>query len=358
MEVRNGFKLKFVKLGLVFSVLFIMSNLFIPAESYSQKPVCVYCGTDLPNGVHARTCPYYINTSNNTQTNSSSTYSPEVQLANDVLQPVIQNFFNWLFSEPAPQNRQEQQQLDNARQNEEYKKAREEYKKQVLIQITNAKDEFEIQKNKNFKEQQKLAADDMKNRVAKSEAIKSVKLANCSAFQSLKATKFVLDGITKNSENSAETERRLSEFTNSNQFECPEIKYDVAEVTTTQKVSFQELYYQYIEHQSDSIKKTLEVLNYNKANNDRVIEEKKQKVEEVTKVIEKIKVEPSTNNTDDQLLKDAMKELELSNNELQTAEELNLKMKEEIELKEKNVSTLDNMRKLYDKEEEKTTPGQ
>jgi len=234
-----------------------------------------------------------------------------------------------------------------------------------MAQINTAKGEYERQKDKEFKEKQKKAVDEMTNHLIKGEKKKSIKQANCDAFQSLQKTEFVLRGIkegksyvvSKDLKTPAEMDRRMAEFTNANNKDCPEINTDVSEVNVDHPISFQELYYKYIEHQSDSIKMTLDTLNYNKANVEKIIETKKQKVEEVTQVIEKIKVESNTNNTDDQLLKEAMKELELNTTELQEAEDMNKKIKEEIELKEKNVNTLDKMRELYDKDKapEKTT---
>jgi len=235
----------------------------------------------------------------------------------------------------------------------------------MIAQISNAKSEFEKLNASNFGEQKQSALNEFKDRFAKSEATKLVKQANCAAFTSVQAAKSKLNDFSdfKDPKGPAENQRQLIDFPSSNLNDCPPIKIDIPEVNATQPLSFQELLYNYVVHQADSIKSTIDTLKLRKTKNDQAIVEKKQKIEEVKLVIEKQKREnkpaDTLNNTrDDQLTKDALKELETATNELQTAEENDKKMKDEIAEKEKNITALEKMRSTYDIDQKQSSPIQ
>jgi hypothetical protein len=321
--------------------------------------------TDSFNGVRyscycdcAKTPPADCTPESSSSGSSSSGYSPEVQMAQDILQPVFDNFFNWLFSEPSAEDQQKQQQQKQQKQLQKQKaieneKNREEYKAKVLEQITNAKSEYKKQMSMQSQEQKEITVENFKIRYAVSEATKAVKQLNCAAYTSLQALEVSLKdfGDFKDIDGPAEQSVKSADFTLLNSSGCPTIKIDIPEVNATQTVSFQQLLYGYVKHRSDSIKSTIDTLKVKKIKNDKVIEEKKQKIEETKLIIEKQKEDVNTAvNTEEanQLLIDAMKELETGTQELQYVEELEIKMKEEIELKEKNFQALEKMRGTYD----------
>jgi hypothetical protein len=221
--------------------------------------------------------------------------------------------------------------------------------------------QLELQKEKalNSKEY------DSKTRLARSEATKAINQLNCAAFSSLQAAQTALNDLTdfRNLEGSAEKARKLADFSSPNRSECPEIKIEIPEVNANQPESYQALFYNYILHKSDSIKTTIVSLKIEKIKTDKAIEEKKKKVEEVKKVIEKQKqvinpVATSSQDENDQLVRDALKELESATGELQTAEENGQKMQEDISLKEKNITALEKMRSTYDTDKKPAASGQ
>ena len=270
-----------------------------------------------------------------------------------IIQPIIKELFDWLFSEPTKEEKLHQEQEDYRKEQEEREREREEYRTKMLNQISNVKSELKKLNDANFNENKDDVLNDIKEKVAKSEATKALKQANCNAFYSLQATKTAIRDFSdfKDLEGPAEQTRKEAELTDKNLNECPEIKIDIREVNASQTVSLQEIYYNYILDASENIKIKVDSLKVKKTNNDKVIEEKKQKVEEVTKVIETKK-----NQNEDQDYIDALKELENAKKDLETAEENDKKMKEEIELDEKNISTLEEMRSLYDKEKNQNNP--
>jgi hypothetical protein len=302
----------------------------------------------------------------------SSGYSSDTQMMEAILTPVFDKFFKWVFSDDSAQNQQQQTQQQKEEQEQqrkiaeqEYEKRQQEFKAKVQEQLINAKDEYQKQKQGQYQEQLKTTVTDFKNRFAVSEATKAVKLANCGAYNSLATTYTALQSIggSKDYDGTMENLRKSAEFRSGNSNECPPIKIDIPEVSAAQPVAFQQQFYVYIEHQSDGIKATLDSLKEKKAKNDEVIVEKKQKVEEIKQVIEKQKNEKKQNDAvkkddSDQLIRDALKELEMADNELQTAEDEDKKIKSEIEVKEKNVLALEQMRKTYDTDNKETTPAQ
>lgn len=282
-----------------------------------------------------------------------------------ILTPLVNNFFKWLSSGPSPKHNAKEDKKRQEQEEMEYKQRQEEYKAMMLAQISNAKSEFERQNKSTFGEQKATTINEFKDRLAKSEATKVVKQANCAAYTSLQAAKSALNDFSdfKNLDGPAEKARKSADFTTGNINGCPEIKIDIPEVNATQPVSIQEMFYNYVVHQSDSIKMTIDTLKVKKIRNDKTLEEKKQKVEELKQLIEKQKVEknPSVSadkGEADQLTKDALKELEIATKEMQTAQEDDQKMKDEIAEKEKNITALEKMRSTYDTDKKQTLPEQ
>jgi hypothetical protein len=58
---------------------------------FAQNPVCVYCGTQLPNGVHASTCRYYVPPSASSGTSSTDI---KTMVAGAIIQNVLTNLLN------------------------------------------------------------------------------------------------------------------------------------------------------------------------------------------------------------------------------------------------------------------------
>src|SRR5664279_816729 len=104
-----------------------------------QNPVCVYCGTPLPNGVHAYGCKYYIAPASGSATGSSE------NLNNMVVGAIFQGLLNSVFSrntkkddlerdakkkeaDLAAQQAAEQQKINQQIAQEEYNKMMKSYK--------------------------------------------------------------------------------------------------------------------------------------------------------------------------------------------------------------------------------------
>jgi len=168
--------------------------------------------------------------SSSSSRSSSGGYSPQVQMMEAILTPLVNNFFKWLSSGPSPkQGQQGNAKIDKKKQEEldrEYKQRQEEYKAMMLAQISNAKSEFEKQNNLSFGERKESTLNEFKDRLAKSEATKLVKQANCDAFSSLQAAKTDLSDISDYREikGSAEKMRKEADFTNANINGCPPVK--------------------------------------------------------------------------------------------------------------------------------------
>lgn len=290
---------------------------------------------------------------------SSSAYSSQTQMMESLLQPIINNLFKLIFSGPSTKPTQQQTYQKSAaqlkREEEERQKKVEEYNAKVLEQITNTKNEFLKQVLLQTEQKKSEIVSDFKNRFAIAEATKSVKQLNCAAFTSLESTKIRISDFkgSKDLETSLEQASTLLDFTNQSGNNCPPITVQIPEVNANQLVSFQEMFYNYIVNRSDSIRSTIDTLKIQKEKNDTALQEKGQKVEKASKKLEEQKTaiksnNSTTNSADNQLLIDAMKELEDAENGLQTAKEIDLKINEEINQKEKHIDALTKMRATYD----------
>jgi hypothetical protein len=89
-------KRKIVILITIFAVIMINSDLV------AQNPVCAYCGTPLPNGVHAYGCKYYIASASGVKKESSES------LNNLVVGALFQGLLNSMFNS----NSKNQRELD------------------------------------------------------------------------------------------------------------------------------------------------------------------------------------------------------------------------------------------------------
>lgn len=364
--MKKVFHLSFFALAVVlnFSIMLVLTA----SEVNAQNCVCAECNAScesIASYGHKQSCSFYVapsssssaSSSSSSYSGSSASYSPGVQMAQSLIEPALDAFFTWLFTGPSADSQQkklqkEQEKLDAI----EYAKQQAEYHKKVEEQIANAKSEYDkILASQSLDKKAEVIAD-FQNRLAVSEATKTVKQLNCAAFKSLEAYKTSLNdfGDFKNLEGSAEQTRKLADFPSSNVSQCPVIKINIPEVNAAQPISFQQLLYGYVKQRSDSIKSTIDTLKLKKVKNDKVIEEKKQKIEETKVIIEKQKTETDSG-TGNQLLLDAMKELEAATKELETAEDNEAKMKEELELKEKNYEALEKMRSTYDLDNNPTT---
>ncbi len=90
---------KFIKIfsSFVLFVVIILSS----TNAFAQNPVCAYCGTQLPNGVHASTCKYYVAASSS----SSGTSSNDIKTM--VAGAIIQNVLTNLLSNNSENNQKE-----------------------------------------------------------------------------------------------------------------------------------------------------------------------------------------------------------------------------------------------------------
>ncbi len=278
-----------------------------------------------------------ISSSSSSNSNSGSGDFNQ-QMVQSVVAPLIQGLFDWIFT-PSTDNSSSSSNTvyTSPPPTEEeirlFKEKQEKWKEQVQ----KVKAEYTQIVNEKFSDQQKNTVNDFKNRVAKSEAIKNIKQLNCASYQSIEAAKIVLQGKDnfKDLEGSLENMRSLSDFTDLKLPDCPEIKYEIPEVTVSNPVSFQQMLYQTIKYKADSITVNVALLKEKEKNIQKVLEEKKQ-------IVEAIKLQPpAKDNKSDQLLKDAL-------DALNEALEEDKKVNEEITNNQKSIEVLEKIRSTYD----------
>jgi len=95
---------KFIK---ILSSLILFAGLSMSSiNAFAQNPVCAYCGTQLPNGVHSSTCRYYVATANSNSTSASSgTSSPDLKTM--VAGAIMQNVLKSMLSNKPENNQKE-----------------------------------------------------------------------------------------------------------------------------------------------------------------------------------------------------------------------------------------------------------
>lgn len=354
----------FYRLSILLNFAIILA-LTAPAVN-AQNCVCAECNAScesISSNGHNTWCSYYVAPSSSSSTtsssgssssssssysgSSSSYYNPAAEMASGLMEAAFDELFTWLFSDKSSSGQKTPKDTTN------YARLQAEYKAKVSEQIANAKTEYEKQMLMQTQEQIDAVVDDFKNKLAVSEAVKAVKQLNCAANNSILITKKKIYDFSDfdDLEGDAEEFSQLADFSTSSNTDCPPIKLNILEVNATRTVSFQQLYYNFILHRSDSIQFTVDTLKAKKDKNDIIIVEKKKKIEETKLVIEqqKTQTETTTNQvTGNQLLQDALKELETATQELQTAEDLDAEMQTEIETDEKNIQALEKMRSVYD----------
>ena len=179
-------------------------------------------------------------------------------MVQSVVTPLIQGLFDWIFSSSTDNNNNSSGSnsiyISPPPTEEEIRLAKEKQEK-WKEQVQKVQAEYSQILNEKFSDLQKNTADDFKNRIVKSEAIKNIKQLNCAANQSIEAAKIVLQGKDNfnNLEGSLESMRSLSDFTNLKSSDCPEIKYVIPEVTVSNPVGFQQMIYQTVKYKADSI---------------------------------------------------------------------------------------------------------
>ena len=291
------------------------------------------------NGDGTTSCVKKSSSSSSTSNNNSSGGNNlNGQIMQSVVAPLMQNFFNWLFS-PSDDQQQESSAEDQAKikaQNEEYERLAAEYKAKVKEQVDNLSNEYNDSMKEKFEDQKKSTVNDIKNKVAQSESVKLIKQLNCSAFQSLEAAKMISSGDIdfKDLNGDLENSSKLADLTAGKKSGCPEIKYNVREVTAVNPVGFQQVFYETIKQKADSITVSVALL---KVKDDKI----KSDIGEKEKAVDQLKTNPPKNGDDDQLMKDALKSLN-------DAVEEEKKVNEELTKDQKNIEQIEQVRSVYD----------
>lgn len=316
-----------------------------PGDSWNE----VYNGVSYRctcNGDGTTSCvPLTSNTSNSYGTGSNNI---NTQIVEGILQPLFQNLLDWIFSPSESRlGNDSNDQTERESENEKNKKAYEEYRKKVEEQVNKANNEYlTLVKNK-FENDKQYTVNVLKDRIAKSDAIKNVKLLNCSAYRSLEISKAVLDEQIdfRNLSSSMENNRTLADFENSKSTDCPEIKINVPEVSMLNPVSFQERFFETVKIKSDSITVKVGLMKQKEKRIKETVALKEKEIEQLKKnerpLEENKKSEEIIKNDNEKLLQEALDALN---------EALEEEKKVEIELKksEKDIEQLEKIRSAYD----------
>lgn len=281
--------------------------------------------------------------SSSSSSNNSGGTDLNGQIMQSLVEPLIQNFFDWLFAPSSPSQDNQQEGLtteDLARiqaENEENERKAAEYRAKMKEQIEKLNNEYSQLMKDKFEDQKQSTVNEFKNKVAKSDAIKNIKQLNCASSQSISALKMVSKdkGDFSDLNGPLENSMQFADFTAGNTSNCPEIEFKVDEVTVSNPKSFQELFYETVKHKADSM--TVSVV---------LLKEKDKKIKddiiEKEKVVEQLKtVKPSNEGKDDQLLKDAL-------TALNEALEEEKKVTEELTKSEKDIEIFEKVRGAYD----------
>ncbi len=210
------------------------------------------------NGDGTTTCVQESSSSSLSSSNNSGSGDFNQQMVQSVVTPLIQGLFDWIFSSSSDNNNSSSGSnstyISPPPTEEEIRLARERQEK-WKEQVQKVQDEYSQILNEKFPGLKDKITNDLKNRVVKSEAIKTIKQLNCAANQSIEAAKIVLQGKDdfNNPEGQLENMRSLSDFTNLKLSDCPEIKYEIPEVTVSNPVGFQQMIYQTVKNKADSI---------------------------------------------------------------------------------------------------------
>lgn len=227
----------------------------------------------------------------------------------------------------------------------EYARKREEYKRQIAEQVNRATDEYTKQLKGKFEDQKQATLNDFKTKLVKSEAVKTIKQLNCSAFKSIEAAKINCTNIDFNKpESLMEQTRSTADFSSGLPSDCPEVKITIPDVVPERPVGFQQSFYQAIKFKADSINNQVTLLK-------EIGRSLQKKIKANEAVINKYKSETKPDNTHDDLLGEAMKALEESKEEQKN-------ITEEINECEKRVELYETLRSNYDvNKNDKTISG-
>lgn len=195
--------------------------------------------------------------------------------------------------------------------------------------------------NEKFADQQKVAANDLKNRFAKSEATKTIKQLNCAARKHIGDARLLLNGSAslKDLETPMEDLRASADFTQKPNADCQPIEIKIPEVTAQNPVGFQQMMYQSIQMKADSISVNSALLKQRQTNLKKTIEEKKQE-------ISAIEQKPKADNDADKLKAAALAALKAANDEEKLVED-------EIVSNQKGLDALEKLRSTYDIKDQK-----
>lgn len=278
---------------------------------------------------------------------TSSSYNYQTEIMQSVVAPLIQNLFDWIFSPSENSSNSEgYDQAERDAENEKYRKANEEYKRKVMEQVTKANDEYTTLLKDKFENQKQLTVNSFKDRIAKSESSKNIKLLNCAAYRSIEISKAVIEGELDFRELTGPLEnlRVLGDFENNKNTDCPEVKISVPEVTAVSPISFQEMFFQSVKMKSDSITVKVGIIKEKERKLKEVITEREKMVQQLKKTEKPDNNE--TNNDNDKLLQEAL-------NALNEALEEEKKVTEELLKNEKDIEQLEKIRGVYDIEQKK-----
>jgi hypothetical protein len=190
--------------------------------------------------------------------------------------------------------------------------------------------------NEKFADQQKNAANDLKNRFVRSEATKAIKQLNCAARKHIGDARLVLNGSAslKDIDTPLGDLRSSADFTGQPEVDCQPIEVKIPEVTVQNPVGFQQMMYQTIQLKADSISVVAASLRGQKNNLKKTIDEKKSELEKL-----------SAQNDED--LKKKAREA------LAAAQELEQQVDVEIDKNQKGLDALEKIRSTYDIKEQK-----
>jgi hypothetical protein len=345
----------------------VLTALLLPAETRAQSGVsCEGCydGNGNPVGCGSTWTVVYNGTEYNcrcvcgvgggpectpvSSASSSSSYSSgsgsnssdfRTDLATMVIGGLFNALNNWLNAPAPSQNNQAATTSTyhemTAAEKAEIEKRQTEYREHVKEQVDKASEEYTQQINGSFTDRQTAMAVDFKTKLLRSESVKTIKQLNCAAFTSIQAAKSNCQNIDFNILDGAMDQARSeADFASGLPADCPEIKINVPDVVPSHPVGFQQMFYQTVKFKADSINKHVDLLKESGKEIQKKIDEKKADVE-------KMKADKNAGQNNDQLMQEALKAL-------QESEEQQNSLTEEIKTSEKNIELYDMIRSTYD----------
>lgn len=293
---------------------------------------CETCGARGPVGRALQHKPGY--SCSGQSNNYYGGYSPQVQLAQNLLMPV--------FQAAGQQMAEALMKLFRGRTPEE--KAQRAYEKnqkllkKVRNQLDDTRKDFEKELLKDMRAQQVVVARELEKRFVRSQAMTAIRQANCAAHTSLLATRQSLNAL--------EDTRTGAEFSEGNMADCPPIQYEMEEVTPQQRVAFQEVFYRMVKEKSDSLKVRIDSLQKVKVEITQMVADQKAATGKLETTVEVLKKQPEPQA--DSLLAAALRELKKAQELQAEAEAQEAALREDLEKKEAFLETLELLRSTYD----------